>query len=272
MVANSETKELDIKELDITEIEADEYRLRITEPNADEDRALEQSIASLGLLHPLVVSKRGGRYHLISGHRRLAALLRQGVKQASARIIDDADEKHAMAIAVSENLVRRDLNPIDKALGLQRLKELGMSQKDIAMLIGRKEPEISNLLSLFKLEPEVIEEIKKGNLQYPHAKALLTLRGQRDLQLQALNTILEKKLSVRATEQLIRDLCGRQQPIEALKLPQNVRVERKAHSTQLVFTFEGLAELQSQIEQFLRQNAEVITPFGDPPSSDNTLG
>ncbi len=240
-------------EVDIQLIETGKYPVRMGN-NEQAVRKMVKSIERLGMLQPLTVSKRNdGKYDLIGGHTRLAALKRIGTSRVPVHVVP-GDQSKAVEMAIVENLMRTDLNPIDKARAIQRLKDQGLSQREIAEVIGRKEPEVSNLLALFKLEREAIRAIQDGELRYPQAKALLSLRGRRDLQLVALSRILDGKLNARDAEKLVREVSRPRQTSMSFKLSPGVLVEERAKATRLIFEFGDVNELKNRIAAFMKEN------------------
>ena len=240
-------------EVDIQLIETDKYPVRMIN-NEQAVRKMAKSIERLGLIQPLTVLKKDdGKYDLIGGHTRLAALKRIGAIRVPVNVVP-ADQSKALEMAVAENLMRTDLNPIEKAQAIQRLKDQGLTQREIAELIGRKEPEVSNLLALFKLEREAIQAIQDGKLAYPQAKALLSLRGHRDLQLKALSSILKGKIKARDAEKLVREVAGVRRTTTSWKLPVGALVEERAKTARLIFEFVDTNELRNQIDTFLEDN------------------
>lgn len=137
---------------------------------------LEQSVRRFGVIEPLVVRPLAdGRYEILAGHMRWRAAQRAGLQQVAATI-REVDDHTAAAIALVENLLRRELNPIEEGRALQRLhKEFGLTQEQLAELVGLSQPTISKALGLLNLSPEVQNLIEEGELEAGHGKTLLGL-------------------------------------------------------------------------------------------------
>lgn len=143
----------------------------------DEDALVEltASIEASGLLQPVVVRPKNGKYELIAGERRWRALQRLGWVKIPA-VVREVDDKTLLTLALIENLQRDDLNPIDVAAGYQRLgDEFKIGQAEIARLIGRNRSTIANQLRLLKLPDEVKTLVQEGKLSEGHARALLAV-------------------------------------------------------------------------------------------------
>lgn len=167
---------------------------------------LAASIKSQGLIQPIVVRKIVDRYELIAGERRWRAAQRAGLQEIPA-VIQQVDDQAAAAMALIENLQRENLNPIEEAYAMSNLtKEFDWTHQEVADAIGKARATVSNLLRLLDLPSEVRESIKNDQLTMGHARALLSLT--RDQQLQATQLIVAKNLSVRQTEQLVKSLLS----------------------------------------------------------------
>lgn len=134
---------------------------------------LTSSIEASGLLQPVIVRPRNGKYELIAGERRWRAVQRLGWPKIPA-VVKDVDDRTLLTLALVENLQRDDLSPIDEAAGYQRLgEEFELAQAEIARLVGRDRSTITNLLRLLKLPDEVKQLLQEGKLSEGHARALL---------------------------------------------------------------------------------------------------
>jgi ParB family transcriptional regulator, chromosome partitioning protein len=160
---------------------------------------LTASIEASGLLQPVIVRPRDGKYELIAGERRWRAVQRLGWSKIPA-IVRDVDDPTLLTLALIENLQRDDLTPIDEAMGYQRLgEEFELPQAEIARLVGRDRSTVANLLRLLKLPDEVKVLVQEGKLSEGHARALLALSDQTELAKLA-NQAVEQGWSVRETE------------------------------------------------------------------------
>lgn len=191
----------------LTEIPLDKISPNPTQPRQTFDEELlaelAASIKELGIIQPITLKPtEGGRYIIISGERRWRASQVAGIESIPAYIREVDDEAmHAMALV--ENLQREDLNPIEIALGLQRLiEECSLTQESLAQKVAIKRSSISNYLRLLKLSNEVQYALKQGAITMGHAKAIASL-GDRDRELELLYLCIEKSLSVREAEALV---------------------------------------------------------------------
>lgn len=165
---------------------------------------LADSIKVHGVLQPLLVRPvPNGGYQLVAGERRLRAAKMAGLKEVPV-VIKELNDTETMEIAIVENLQREDLNPIEEAEGLQALAEkCNYTQDEIAASVGKSRPAISNSMRLLKLPPEVREMTRRGDISAGHARALLALDNDA-LILEAAKNIVEKKMTVRDIEKLVR--------------------------------------------------------------------
>jgi len=165
---------------------------------------LADSIAANGVLEPLILRPAADGYEVVAGERRLRAARLVGLHTVPAivRIYSDAQ---AAEIALIENLQRENLNPIEEASAFARLlQEFGHTQEDLAKRLGRSRSHLANTLRLLQLPPELQEHLVLGRLETGHARALLTL--ELELQLELAREIIAKNLSVRQTEARVRSL------------------------------------------------------------------
>ena len=185
------------------------------EPNANQPRqdfdeaelaALADSIATHGIVQPLTVRElANGYYQIIAGERRWRAARIAGLREVPA-VIMEADDKKTMELALIENLQRQDLNPVEEALGYQTLmQEYGMTQEDTARQVGKSRPAVANALRLLGLCPAVLEQVRSGALSAGHARAVLTLKTEKQQQ-DAAQKIIALGLSVRQAEQMCKNL------------------------------------------------------------------
>ena len=164
---------------------------------------LANSIRAQGVIQPIVVRHLlGGRYEIVAGERRWRASQLAGLKEVPA-IIRNIPDEAAVAIALIENIQRESLNPIEEAMALQRLlDEFSMTHQQVADAVGKSRASVTNLLRLLTLSEEVRTMLEHGDIEMGHARALLTLPATS--QLDAALMIVEKTLSVRETEELVR--------------------------------------------------------------------
>ena len=191
------------------------------EPNPDQPRndfdeeelqALADSISQHGVIQPLTVRQlETGYYQIIAGERRWRASRIAGLTEIPA-IILEADDRKAMELALIENLQRQDLNPVEEALGYQSLmKEYGLTQEEVAAQVAKSRPAVANALRLLSLCPEVLEQVKSGTLTAGHARAILTLKSEKQQQ-EATKKIIALNLSVRQAETLCKNMAKEPAP------------------------------------------------------------
>ncbi len=191
------------------------------EPNPDQPRndfdeeelqALADSISQHGVIQPLTVRQlETGYYQIIAGERRWRASRIAGLTEIPA-IILEADDRKAMELALIENLQRQDLNAVEEALGYQSLmKEYGLTQEEVAAQVAKSRPAVANALRLLSLCPEVLEQVKSGTLTAGHARAILTLKSEKQQQ-EAAKKIIALNLSVRQAETLCKNMAKEPAP------------------------------------------------------------
>src|SRR5689334_12041185 len=176
-------------------------------------RDLSESVKQSGLLQPVVVRRIGEGYQLVVGERRWRAAKMAGIERIPA-IVREASDAQSLELALVENLLRQDLNPMEEAEAYQRLlAEFAWTQEDLARRVARDRSSIANCLRLLKL-PDVIQaDLRSGRLTMGHARALLSLDSPAE-QLRLREEILTHSWSVRATEQGVQ--AKRAQPTRRL--------------------------------------------------------
>jgi ParB family chromosome partitioning protein len=161
---------------------------------------LAESIAARGLLQPIVVRPRGGRYQIVAGERRWRAAQRAGLHEIPV-IIKDIPDSSTLELALVENIQREDLNPIEEASSYQRLmQDFGHSQDELGRLVNKSRSHVANLVRLLELPTAVRDMVAEGRLSMGHARALVTAADPEALARQ----VEARGLSVRQTEELAR--------------------------------------------------------------------
>ena len=172
---------------------------------------LAESIKAQGIMQPILVRKlsdgpNAGKYEIIAGERRFRASRLAGLNEVPV-LVRDVPNEAAAAMALIENIQREDLNPLEEALGLQRLiKEFGLPPEPAAQAVGRSRSAASNLLRLLNLAEPVQTMLMAGDIDMGHARALLGL--DKAAQITAANQINAKKMSVREAESLVKKLSA----------------------------------------------------------------
>ncbi len=205
-VASPVASGLQLQELPLTSIVPNPRQ-----PRRDFDEAqvkeLADSIRSEGLLQPIVVRKVKDGYELIPPERRFRAFKLIGQKTITARILEASDASSAV-LALIENLQRADLNAIDEALGFASLmRDFSLTQEAVADRLGKPRASIANSVRLLALDNELQAYVRKGQLSAGHAKALLGIENIAH-RVQVARLVIEKGLSVRATEAEVKKLAS----------------------------------------------------------------
>ncbi|WP_018969661.1 ParB/RepB/Spo0J family partition protein [Rubritalea marina] len=176
-------------------------RKQFTEGMLDD---LMESIRQHGIIQPLITRQVGDKLELIAGERRLRASLRLGLTEVPV-IIREALDKDVLEMALIENLQREDLNPIEEAAGYVRLsKEFKLKQENIAKQVGKSRASIANAMRLLDLSEKAQNFLSQGLLTVGHGKAILAIKDP-EAQDSAAETIIRKKLTVRAAEKLAQE-------------------------------------------------------------------
>ncbi len=186
------------------EADANQPRRRFVDENLAE---LALSIKEHGVIQPLLVkpAATAGQFTLIAGERRLRAATKAGLGEVPV-IVMDVNEAQGLQVSLIENLQREDLNPLEEALGYERLvNEFSLTHQEVARFLGKNRATVTNMLRLLKLTQKAQQALAEGELSMGHGRALLGLDDV-SLQESALLTALTEKLSVRELEKLVRKL------------------------------------------------------------------
>ncbi len=258
----------DLREVGVGELHPGRFQPRRT--IEDEQLAeLAGSIREQGLISPIIVrpDNRDGGFEIIAGERRWRAVRKLGWDKVTV-IVKDFDDKKTLAVALIENLQREDLNPIEEALGIERLiHEFEYTHEEAARALGRSRTATTNALRLLELTDEVKAMVERGELSMGHARALLGGKGARQVELA--KEVLLKGLSVRQTEELVRravegEPAKKQVVIKTrddLKLEESLAdtlgavVKLKANKKgrgRIVIEFANLEQLQGIVEHIQR--------------------
>jgi len=189
-----------VKLVDIDKIERSPFQ-----PREEVERNIEslvESVKTHGVLEPVLVKRSGDKYILIAGERRFLAALKAGITKIPARVLD-VPESVMAELALVENLLREDLNPLEEATGIQTLIEkFNYTHEKIGEILGLDRATITNKLRLLKLADPVKELLKNGAISEGHAKLLVSLDEKTQVELAEL--VAQKGLSVRQLESLIQ--------------------------------------------------------------------
>jgi ParB family chromosome partitioning protein len=246
-------------------------------PNASQPRThfdekalqdLAQSIQNLGIIQPITLRKDGNKFEIISGERRFRASKIAGLETVPAyiRLVNDQE---LLEMALVENIQREDLDAIEIALTYQRLlEEIGMTQENLSQRVGKERSSITNSIRLLRLNPDVQDAIRSGEISAGHGRAIISLEDPAK-QDELFCRIVSQKLSVRQAEEESSKLKGKAVPEKKVKatLPNHfkkaeknladildVKVEIKAAANgkkgKIVLDFKNEDELENILSHF----------------------
>jgi ParB family chromosome partitioning protein len=198
-------------------------------PIRDQDLLeLAASIEEHGIIQPLVVTEMRDGYQLIAGERRWRAARVAGLPEVPV-LVKDVAPSEVLELALVENLQRTDLNPLEEAMAYEQLAEtFELTQQQIAQRVGKSRAAVSNTVRLLKAARPVREALLEERISEGHARALLGLERD-EAQAAALKTVVQRGLSVRQTEDLVRRLLGREEK-EKKSQPDRSPAERELES------------------------------------------
>ncbi len=255
-----------IAEIPVGHIEPNPFQPR-TYFNEEELSDLSQSILEQGIIQPLTIRKVGlDRYQIIAGERRLKAAKLAGLNTVPA-YIRVANDEQMLELALVENIQRQDLNPLEIAMSFQRLmEECNIRQEDLSKRVGKDRSTISNYIRLLKLPTEIQVAVRDNLISMGHARALINIEDIAT-QLQFLQRILEKKLSVRQVEDLVRRLVSSPRAAKQGKFPKlfPARFENAKHIL--------LDKFQSKVELKVNRKGagSIIIPFNSPDDFERII-
>ncbi len=193
-------------EVDIELIDTNPFQPR-KQWKKEEIASLARSIASQGILQPLVIRRIRGRYQLIAGERRLRAAHEARLKKVPV-VVREADDQQMLALALVENIQRQDLGPVEKAEAFQRLSsEFDLTQEKMGEIVGISRSSVANYQRLLDLPDQVLDLLRTGQLSMGHGRALLGLSNKTLLSRTAVNAV-KRDLSVRQIEEKVRKLTS----------------------------------------------------------------
>lgn len=245
------------------------------QPRTDfNEKALDQlasSISKHGLIQPITVRYLGQkRFELISGERRLRASKLAGIAEIPAYVREVNDEE-VIAFALIENIQREDLNPLEIALGYQRLiDECEYTQVEVAERVGKNRTTITNTLRLLQLPDFIQAALRDESISSGHARSLINLKSEED-QRKILKTILSKSLSVRQTEELVRSFDkkseqNRKKPVKKVEKPFLVNLSKRLRErlgTKVSIREKGKQGGEIRIEYYSNDDLERLINYFD---------
>ncbi len=194
----------------------------------EELEELSRSIRENGIIQPLLVRRKDTGYELIAGERRLRAAAAAELKTVPV-VLKEISDRELLELSIIENIQRENLNPMEESMAYKRLMdEFGFTQDKVAKQVGKSRSAVANFLRLGGLPREIQDALMKNNLSMGHARALLGAANP-DQQTQAFIAVIEKELSVRETENLVKKLkAGEAPPAKPPKPPENPRFKTLA--------------------------------------------
>lgn len=211
-------------EIDVNQIIANPYQPR-TIFDKDALNELSQSIRENGIIQPMVVRPSlTGKYEIVAGERRFKAACLAGMQKVPCIVQDYSDEKSA-EIALIENVQRENLTAIEEAEAYRALIELtGLTQAQLAIRVGKTQSTIANKLRLLKLPDDVKDAIRDRKLTERHARALLSIDNEQDMQ-DVIKNVVDGSLTVKETEKLVQTkVKAKKAKIKTKVLTPNVRI------------------------------------------------
>lgn len=196
---------------DLTTLPVDKIRPNHSQPRKHFDEQsideLAQSIKESGLIQPLLVRKKEGHYEIVAGERRWRASQKAGLRMVPV-IIREVTDRESIEIGLIENLQRENLNPIEEAQGYEKLiNDFKLTHEEISKRISKNRSTITNQLRLLRLSDKVKKSLIEGGISGGHARALLGLETAQEMD-EVLKTVINRKLSVRQTEKLVKDIAS----------------------------------------------------------------
>jgi ParB family chromosome partitioning protein len=192
-----------VRKLDLSKIVVNPDQPR-KEFNKESLNELASSIKQHGVIQPIVVSPSGDEYRIVAGERRYRASKIAGLKNIPA-IVRNHEELEELEISLVENVQRVDLSPIEQAVSIVRLHDqFSMSFKDIAKKLGKAETTISNIVRLLQLPKPALEALQNNEISEGHARAILALKTDENLQKELLNKIITQGMTVREAESFVQ--------------------------------------------------------------------
>ncbi len=256
-VATSDTP----RELPVDQLQPGKYQPR-TRMNQDALKELAESIKTQGVIQPILVRPVGdNKYEIIAGERRWRASRMAGLQSVPV-VIRDIPDNQALAVALIENIQREDLNPLEQAVGIQRLtSEFGMTHQSAAESLGRSRTAVTNLLRLLELAPPVRDMLADGRLDMGHARALLALPALRQVELA--NEIAAKGMTVRDVEKRVGEWVSRPKPRVPRTVDRDVARLQEELSQKL--------GTQVQIKQKSKGRGALIVEYGNLDQFDGLI-
>ena len=259
---NNSDSSISFNEISVDSIDLNPFQPRTNFNKKDIDN-LASSIKVLGLIQPITVKVNNDRYELISGERRLRAFKLLKINNIPA-YIRKADDQASLEMALVENIQRKDLDPIEIAISYSRLiDELNISQEDMSKRVGKDRSTISNYIRLLRLDPIIQSGIRDNFISMGHGRTLINI-DSKEKQLIIYEKILRSGLSVRQTENIVKDLNQKKKKKEFSKndgsLEKKIKILQKKYNLiidlklknekgHLSFKFDSISQLNKLIKK-----------------------
>ena len=252
----------EILNIKIDDVIPNRFQPRLTF-NEDELNELTASIKQHGIIQPLVLRKIGDKYEIIAGERRFKAAVKAGLREIPA-IITELDDKESAEVAVVENIQRKQLSALEEAKSYKRLLDLGqLTQDQLAIRMGKSQSNVANKLRLLNLGEDVQQALLTNKISERHARSLLQLKDFNE-QSKMLNNIINDRLTVKQTDDLIKDI---------LNAKANNNGDISLNSNNALSNVNMSKELNTNISNNI-QNSNVVIPNNDisiPNFGDNNV-
>ena len=256
---NQSDSEHNLKLLSVDALQRGKFQPR-DDIDPDTLNELADSITSQGVIQPLVVRKvTYDKYEIIAGERRWRAAKIAGLDEVPA-IVREIDDQVALAIGLIENIQRESLTPLEEARALQKLiEDFKMTHEEISHVVGRSRSAVSNLIRLLQLNESVKELLGSGKIEMGHARALLSLKE--DQQFDVANQVIQRSLSVRQTEELVK---------RVLNPKPKKSTEVDPHITSLMQSLSKTLDSKTEIKQN-NNKGKIIIHYSSSDELDNIL-
>ena len=235
-----------VSEVDIMLLDNDKDQPR-KHFNEEKLKELAQSISVHGIMQPILVYEKKGRYTIVAGERRFRAAKIAGLNKVPV-IIREFTDREVLELALIENIQREDLNPMEQAAALQQLMtQYSLKQEEVAERVGKSRPAIANLVRLLALPDKVKKLVENDKISAGHARALLPLESEKVIN-DAAALVVDRGLSVRQTEEFVKGL----QATPAKRAPKpkkEIPVEIKVAEDELTEALETKVQIQGNLKK-----------------------
>ena len=260
-LVSKEPEEGDILNLNVFEIEDNPFQPR-REFGEAELASLAESLKEHNILQPILVRVVDGRYQLISGERRLRAAIKANWQTIPARL-RTADDRLVSELAIVENLQRKDLNAIEKAMSFRRyIDEHNCTQDRLASRLKIDRSTVANLMRLLDLPRSVQDAVRDKTISAGHARSLLSL-GDEDLQIEYCKRIIRDGISVRGTEKMVADYLSSDSLVAGASFAPTKSRTRSAHVDSLETQLKMALGTKVQIKQGTRDKGQIVVHFAN---------